>query len=64
MNDDDEKKRFSDFAETWLIVHIKTKIKFTRTITAECTENQKEKMFVFFQLFAKKGHPPTGEIKR
>ena len=37
--------------------------KKTRTITAECTENQKEKKFVFFQLFAKKGHPPTGEKK-
>ena len=45
-------------------IHIKTKRKFTRTITAECTENPKEKMFVFFQLFAKKGHPPTSEIKR
>ena len=30
-------------------------------ITAECTENQKEKKFVFFQLFAKKGHPPAGD---
>ena len=26
-------------------------------------ENQKEKKFVFFQLFAKKGLPPTGENK-
>ena len=47
-----------------LPIYIKTKRKFTRTITAECTENQKEKKIVFFQLFAKKGHPPTGEIKR
>ena len=38
----------------------------TRTCgkTAECKENRKEKMFFFFQFFAKKGRPPAVEKEK